>query len=312
METGEKRIMPLDFGRCPGNAEVALDVDLCSRCGLCARVCKGGPLTQPEPRGPIQIDPARGFGCIGCGQCVAVCPPGAISLTGRDLLSEDAISLPPRDSRATWEHLHNLSRARRSIREYRDTPVSREDLDRILETASTAPMGIPPSEVHVSVFPSPEAVRGLTANLLGAARVWQKYWLHPLSLLFFSPWLGGEGYRTMRDFVRPVIDAYLEADSRGEDLWFYGAPCALYFSGSTSSDDADPIIAATYAMMAAESLGLGSIMLGFPSYFFRYHARLREQYNVPKHRTGLMLALGHPAVSYSHAIKRRFAGITYH
>ncbi|HPS01231.1 MAG TPA: nitroreductase family protein [Candidatus Sumerlaeota bacterium] len=303
--------MSLDFGRCPGSAQVALDTALCSRCGLCLRVCKEGPLVQSEPHGPLRVDLTRGFGCIGCGQCVAVCPRGALSVAGRDFGPDDVIPLPPRENRATWEQLHNLSLARRSIRDYRDTPVSREDLDRILQTASTAPMGISPSEVHVSVFPTRESVQGLTTDLLGAARIWRKYWLHPLSLRLLYPWLGREGYHTMKDFVRPVIDAYLEADARGDDLWFYGAPCALYFSGSTCSDDADPTIAATYAMLAAESLGLGTIMLGFPSYFFRYNARLREKYGIPKHRTGLMLALGHPTVTYSHAIRRRFAGVTY-
>ncbi len=304
--------MSLEFGRCPGNAEIVLNAALCSRCGLCARVCKNGPLIQSEPQGAIRVDPTRGFGCIGCGQCLAVCGRGAISITGRDLFPADVLPLPPRQKRASWEAFHNLALARRSIRAYRDTPVSRTDLDRIVETASTAPMGIPPSEVHVSVFPTREAVRELTGDFLEVGRTWQKYWLHPLSLLFLYPWFGREGYRTMRDFVRPVIDAYLEAADRGEDLWFYDAPCALYFAGSDCSDDADPIIAATYAMLAAEALGLGSCLLGFPSYLLRFHAKLREKHRIPKHRTGLMLVIGHPAIPYSHALKRRFVGVTEH
>ena len=42
----------------------------------------------------------------------------------------------------------------------------------------------------------------------------------------------------------------------------YDAPLAMYFYGSPYCDPADPIIAATYAMIAAETLGLGSCMLG--------------------------------------------------
>ncbi len=42
----------------------------------------------------------------------------------------------------------------------------------------------------------------------------------------------------------------------------YDAPATIYFYGSPYCDYADPIIAATYAMLAAESLGLGTCMIG--------------------------------------------------
>jgi nitroreductase len=46
---------------------------------------------------------------------------------------------------------------RRSVREYKPDPVSREMIEQILNAASTAPMGIPPSEVHVPVFATRES-----------------------------------------------------------------------------------------------------------------------------------------------------------
>ena len=50
--------------------------------------------------------------------------------------------------------------------------------------------------------------------------------------------------------------------SYGINVVNYDAPLAIYFYGSPYCDPADPIIAATYAMIAAEALGLGTCMLG--------------------------------------------------
>ena len=44
--------------------------------------------------------------------------------------------------------------------------------------------------------------------------------------------------------------------------YLYDAPVALCFYGSPCCDPAGPVIAATYAMPAAESLGLGTCMIG--------------------------------------------------
>jgi nitroreductase/ferredoxin len=303
--------MSIDYGRCSGNGNVVIDASLCTRCGLCARVCSGGALAQPTPGATITIDQNRNFGCIACGACMAICPREAIAITGRDMLPSDAIPLSP--ERATYDQLRGLQLVRRSVREYKTDSVSRELIEQVLDAASTAPMGIPPSEVHVSVFATRESVRAITADLLEAAKGWETWLLNPVSLALLRPFVGKEAHRVFKGFVRPVIQHYLQIDKEGGDAWFYGAPCALYFAGSTASDDADPIIAATYAMLAAESLGLGSCMLGFPSYILRRNKKIRAKYGMPDHRAGLMLVLGYPAVTgYVRGIKRRFAGVTFH
>jgi ferredoxin/nitroreductase len=304
--------MPIDYGRCSGNGTVVIDEARCTRCGLCARVCSGGALVQAAPNAPIRVDQQRNFGCIACGLCMAVCPREAVAVTGRDMLPTDAIPLPAPSERAAFEQLRGLQLARRSIREYKTDPVSREIIDQVLDAASTAPMGIPPSETHVSVFATPESVRVLTADLLVAAKSWDTWMLNPVSLALLRPLVGREAHRMLKGFVRPVIRHYLQTAKEGVDSWFYGAPCALYFAGSMASDETDPTIAATYAMLAAESLGLGSCMLGFPSYILRQNKKIRAKYGMPDHRTGLMLIVGHPTVRYSRAIKRRFAGVAFH
>ena len=48
----------------------------------------------------------------------------------------------------------------------------------------------------------------------------------------------------------------------GRDVLFWGAPSVLIFHYSPYAEVADAAIACTYAMLAAESLGLGNTIIG--------------------------------------------------
>ena len=104
------------------------------------------------------------FGCIACGHCMARCPRGAITVSGRCISPEDMFKLPDKKSAADYSSLMSLLNRRRSIREFKDQPVKREIIEKIIEAAQTAPMGLPPSDVHALVFDSKEKVRGFAED----------------------------------------------------------------------------------------------------------------------------------------------------
>jgi hypothetical protein len=63
-------------------------------------------------------------------------------------------------------------------------------------------------------------------------------------------------------------------------------------------------------MLAGESLGLGTIMIGTAGYAIQHSRTLQGKYGVPRrHRPGLLVLFGHPAVKYRRAVRRRFAGV---
>ena len=71
------------------------------------------------------------------------------------------------------------------------------------------------------------------------------------------------------------------------DLLFYGAPCVLLFHQSPYADPVDGHIACTYAMIAAESLGLGTCMIGWFD-----EARIKRLLSVPRGtRIGLVISI---------------------
>lgn len=295
--------MSIPTSRASGVAAVTIDESACTVCGACVDVCAGAPLSLVDGR--VAVDQSRYFGCVACGHCMAVCPSGAIRVEGRDLFASDLLDLQPRESRADFDALTALLRGRRSIREYTDEPVAPADLERILEIASTAPMGIPPSDVGVLVLEGREKVQAYRED----AMVWlrrARRWLKP-TLPLMRPFFSRNDYAMIRDFVLPVVDMY---EDTSRDWFFYDAPLALVFYGCGGADPADPYIAATYAMIGAESLGLGTCMLGFAAYPVRYSRRVREAWGLPRRvQSGLALIVGHPAPRFRHGIQRRFARV---
>lgn len=300
--------MAIKTSRTQETAEVRIDHSRCKACGLCAKVCG---MTLSMDGGKARIDQNKLFGCVGCAQCVAVCPEGCVTVTGRTLSEEDALQLPPAKERPSYESLHALLVARRSIRHYLDREVEAEKVAKLLEAAATAPMGLPPSDVSVLVFAGKEKVRQFAFDFVDfiAAKRWM---FSPPVTFLLGPFIGRESADMMADFVRPYADLAIEGKKQGKDYVLYGAPLAMLFQASPYSDPADPHIAATYAMLAGEALGLGSCMIGAVAPMLKYAPKIKAKYHIrPDMKSGLIVLFGYPAVRYVRGIRRSFANVDY-
>jgi nitroreductase/NAD-dependent dihydropyrimidine dehydrogenase PreA subunit len=281
-----------------------IDRDSCIRCGDCAAACPTGVLTLDAATNEVRIDPTASFGCIACAHCMMACTAGAIRVNGRGLSPADLAPLPPREARATPEQLEALMRARRSIRKFQDKPVPAELLDRIVAAAATAPMGIPPSEVGVVILPDRKHVAALaraTVKFYAACSVSSAASGCSHCCAVRKP----EVFPPLRSFILPLGRGIVEADKRGEDLALYRAPAALIFHVSPWAEASDATIVGTYAMLAAESLGLGTCMIGCVPPMLAMNRRLAAAYGIPAgHKPTLIIILGYPATEYTHAVRR--------
>jgi ferredoxin len=302
--------MSIPTSRTREKGEITINEAKCNGCGLCVEVCKDFGLKIAHKKAVISQNPL--FGCIACGHCMAICPTGAIEINGRELSPDDLFDLPARDTAASYDQLLNLLKIRRSLREFRDEPVAQEITDKIIAAALTAPMGIPPSDVHLLVLRSQESVRHFSEDfctLLTSMKWFVSNWF----LTLMRPFWGKTNDEMMRNFVRPVIQVYNQNMKKGIDLVTYDAPLALYFYGSPYADPADPLIAATYAMIAGESLCLGTCMIGAVHPFIQNGSKakkFREKYGIKfPSREGLIVLFGYPKVKYPKGIKRTFASV---
>ncbi|MFA5420099.1 MAG: nitroreductase family protein, partial [Bacteroidales bacterium] len=192
--------------------------------------------------------------------------------------------------------------------------VEHESIEKILDMARTAPMGLPPSDVNVLVLDNIQKVRAFSMDLCHYLEK-MKWLVSGWFLALMKPIWGKSNDELFRQFVKPLFRIYIDHMKQGQDLVTYDAPLALYFYGSPYTDPADPLIAATYAMMAGETLGLGSCMLGgiHPLIQNGRKARVfREKHGIKyPSREGIFLVFGHPKIHYTKGIKRTFASVTY-
>ena len=302
--------MSIPTSRTKEKGEITINHEKCNGCGLCVSVCKDFGLILVDGKVTLTENPL--FGCVGCGHCMAICPAGAIKIHGRELSPDDLFDLPKKETAAGYDQLLNLLKLRRSIREFKEIPIGQALINKIIEAASTAPMGIPPSDVNVLILDTPEKARKFSEDFCVYLESIQ--WLvSKWFLAIMRPFLSKSNNELFTRFVRPLFQIYIGNMKKGVDLVTYDAPLAMYFYGSPYCDPADPLIAATYAMIAGESLGLGTCMLGgiHPMIQNGKKAKeFREKQGIKfASREGLFVIFGYPKVQYSKGIQRTFASV---
>ncbi|MEN6474317.1 MAG: nitroreductase family protein [Syntrophaceae bacterium] len=299
----------------PVAATPVIDHATCTACKLCVRICASNSLAMDADNRVMVLPDGTpdSFGCIGCGHCMLVCPTGSITVTGRKLKQGDTVSLPPAEECATAEALEALFLQRRSIRDFAKKEVPRELIERVVEAASSAPMGIPPWEVGLVVFHGRDKVRELSADVTALYRGMLKLLGRPLVMKLIRPFVKKSTYAQMQSFIIPLAEIITNARDRGEDYMLYDAPAALLFHTSPYADAADAFIACTYAMLAAESLGLGTCMIGCLTPPLAHKPSLMRKYQIPAgHKPAIVLILGYPGVKFQRAVRRSFHSVMYY
>lgn len=288
-----------------------IDRHACTLCGACVAICPVEVLTKAATE--IDIDNDANFGCIACGQCMMVCPESCISVTGRRLAPENIVNLPSPAEMATPDQLSALLLARRSIRSFTADEVPREIVDQVLAAAATAPMGIPPWEVGITVLHGQDKVAELARDTVISYRGFLKFMdnfaMKQLSRLFMKK----SSWQRFQSFIIPLARILVEGGERGKDYVFYNAPAALMFHVSPYGDSADAMIACTYAMLAAEALGLGTCMIGCSAPVVERRKDLLKKYGLPEGNVPkIVLIMGYHNSPHRKGIRRQFQSLNYY
>jgi len=260
--------------------------------------------------GRLQVSDKSLFGCIACGHCMMVCLEEAITVKGRGVSPQDLLPLSRPDERASADALTALMQSRRSVRRFRDRAVDPKLVERIVELAATAPMGIPPWDVGcVSVIGRKE-VRRVADEVIKGYEGFLKIF-KPWVLAVMRPFMRQAKYDMFASFVRPLAQMYVAGHREGRDKLFYDAPALLIFHQSPYADALDAGIACTYAMLGAESFGLGNTIIGGAPPILQRNKALCRRLGIPDaNKPSIALILGYPAVSFHKTIRRRFARVS--
>jgi hypothetical protein len=130
------------------------------------------------------------------------------------------------------EYLEFL-KLRRSVRIFIDKPVERELIEKILEAASTAPMGMPPHSTEVVVIDQREELDFLLGEIVKDYTRTVKAFSNPIGRAIIRLSAGAEDYGVLKDYIvdlaRYANDLY---HRDGTDRYMYHAPVVMLFHGN--------------------------------------------------------------------------------
>lgn len=283
--------------------------ELCTSCGLCVEICASDVYERTADG--VQINDEQRSLCMVCGHCMAICPVGAVSVAALDAAGFVELAGEP----ASPEALDALMLRRRSVRRFTDEAVPREVLERVVQMATTAPMGFPPSEVEVTVLPGRAEVGKIVEPAVKAVRQLAGAMEKPVLRSIMLGMMPRKVRILMEKHLLPVVKPLLRAyDEDGTDCITWNAPAMLIWhtGPDAAAGETDCVIASTYAMLAAEALGLGTIMLGLAHHAVQRDKALRAELGIPAdHEIHSCLALGYPRHRFSRSIPRQFRTVKW-
>jgi len=293
--------------------EHRVDPATCSGCGTCAELCPSHAIEIATEDGKLRARPAPALadGCIRCGQCVAACPTDSISVEG---LAPDRFFRLPRE-RLDPEALQALLESRRSVRAFKDQPVPRQLLERIVSMVALAPMGYTPPKLDVTVVSSREALARALPAMVALYQQLLRAWRSPLLRWFIRRELEPDQLTGLRDHVLPTLAPRLEGTRRGRwDTITRGAPAMLLLHSRPEAGDAtaDARVAGTYALLAAHALGLGATMIDLVPPAVNRSAEARAAFRIPEgHLVHTAVIVGFPRYRFRHGIRRELPAVRW-
>jgi nitroreductase/NAD-dependent dihydropyrimidine dehydrogenase PreA subunit len=271
-------------------AYIEIDRNLCQKDGLCAAVCPMGIILGKPKEFPQKVSGGDDI-CIDCGHCVAVCPTGAIT---QRTMSPD--NCPPLESQSIWDEdqAEEFLRKRRSIRAYKNQPVEREKLEKLIDIARYAPSGHNTQPARWLVIRDADEIHAIG----GLVCDWMRYMLENKPELARSL----------------LMDKIIELWDQGVDRILRGAPHLIVAHAHKDERTAPAActIALSYLELFAPSLGLGSCWAGFFNTAANLWQPLKDYLDLPEgHVSQGAQMVGYPKIQYQRLPLRKEPVITW-
>lgn len=277
----------------------------CSPCLLCVRECVAGAWREMDGR-PAMVAPEL---CNRCGHCVAVCPRGAIvhkALDPVQIRKARRALLKP-------EIYEEIVRGRRSIRQYRDTPVPARRIQEILELASHSPTASNRQQVGYTVITDKTLLSEISGSVFNIGRR-----IHAGTRRGAGKWIYDRINKiapgnSLERYLDPM-PYYISQWDKGRDYVLHRAPVLILVHGPRRgpfhAENAN--IATANIMNHAHAAGLGTCYIGFLSLALKFSRRLRSKVQLPHGRKAYAcLVMGYPAYRHLHTTSRKKPAIRW-
>ncbi len=292
---------------------VRINQDLCNACGICTDVC---PRHIPETvvqhdEKMIKISQERLDLCMQCGHCSAVCPSCAIQVEG--LNDEKFVSVKELD--IDDNQLLLLMKQRRSVRRYKDKPVPREMINRIIVAVHSAPTGTGRSTTGVIVIDNPQTLAAVSKLAYELYEGLEKNLKNPLARFFIKHKVGEKKVRTLQDFVMPGMRWYIRWYREGKSNEILrDCPALILFHSPTYEPvgGENCLIAAFHAIMMAQVIKIGTCFNDLIPPACNRVPKIRNLLGLPDDReVYACITLGYPKYQFKRIPQRKLAEVRY-
>ncbi len=278
-----------------------IDPDSCIGCGECIKVCPSGTISIIEGQAVVTGDRS-----LACGHCAAVCPADAIQVT---TLENDAYRFSHFKLDRQWlrpggfdiADLVHLMASRRSCRNFSEQPMDPLLLEDLVKIGTTAPSATNSQLWTFTILPDREAVGTLALLILDFFKRINKM-ARKNYLRFLLKLVGrGELDAYYREFYKDVVMAIDEFERAGRDRLFHEAPAVIIVGSKpeASLPQEDALLATQNILLAAHSLGLGSCLIGFAVEAIRNDPGIKRKLGFPADEAVYtVIALGYTNEEY--------------
>jgi nitroreductase/Pyruvate/2-oxoacid:ferredoxin oxidoreductase delta subunit len=269
---------------------IEINYEICTKCGLCSKVCGSKRIEIGEDKYPHKIISA---GCNDCGHCVAVCPENAVRNKRMDM--KDFVEMV--DPGISIEQFTHLVRNRRSIRNYKKEPLRKEHIDKLLGAVNFIPTGSNRQSLKYKFITDRELLVNISAAMASRIRRVSKL-INTFPVKYF-----------IQDKSRRSMSRLIGLYDRGNDTFLRGAPCLLVIYTDKKYfkiHQWDAGIASNTIDLAAQTLGVATMMNGYFMELAERYKSIKRLVQIPGKSSILAaMILGYPDVRYRKTVYRR-------
>jgi nitroreductase/NAD-dependent dihydropyrimidine dehydrogenase PreA subunit len=283
---------------------ISIDSAKCTKCGFCIDECPNyvfalisvaGGDTEIKVRYPEQ--------CCICAHCVAICPETAINHD--EMPAEKFEDLP--GTRIPPEHIKNLLLSRRSIRAFKEKPVTKEVVGQLIETgvhAGSSSNGQTENFIIIQDRKVLAELEQIVVEVLWKAGL--KYLGSSIGCKLAKMKLGDEMVRQFIPYHHIIKNR--KKNNQLEGMVFRNAPVVIVSHGLRTNfmAHANCAIAARNMEIMARTMGLGTCWVGFLSTAANHSKKIGRYIGIPDdHNIYSAIMVGYPKHEYKKKIPRK-------
>ena len=276
--------------------------ELCKKCKLCINVCPVN-IIEIDKKGLVNFIADREKICLECGQCMAVCSTDAVKIP-KYTYSENLIELPK--NKIDFKEYINFISNRRSIRNFKETKIEEKIFNQILSSLDFAPYGAEPNKTEITIINNRSTIEKTLPFIEKFLDDIVKWIENPIIRFMIKRKKGMETFNTLKNHLYPMAKLENYKLKYGDRIT-RNAPAIIIFHAKKNAEEHtnNSLIYATYCMLAAQSLGLGTSMNGIVPAAINKIPEVRKIFSIPEnHEAIISLTIGYPKYKYKKTVKR--------